>query len=129
MWVSAMPPGFCGIRLAISRSSSAVGAGPIDHFHLGEGGDIHDPGALAHRAHFECHHVVHRPCGGRKWSSLRDAVPGEPARAFEAVDLLMHRALGLQRVVQRRGLDRPAGEPVEMRERDLVAQAVVFLRP
>jgi hypothetical protein len=42
------------------------------------------------------HHVVHRTVRRKVVILLRDAVPREPARALEAVDLLEHRALGLQ---------------------------------
>ena len=96
------------------------------HLDLGEGGNIHDSDALAHRLHLVRHHVVPPGPAERVDIAGGKTVAGEPARAFPAGHLLLHRSGRLQAPVERARLHRAAREPVEVRPGDLVAQQVVL---
>ena len=102
------------------------GIRPFNH-HFGKGRDIHDPHPLAHRAHFLADHVMHHIAREGIVILLRHIARCKPARALKAIDLFMHRALGFQHLMQGRWFDRPPGQTVEMRKRNLMTQAVIFL--
>ncbi len=101
-----------------------IGAVNLD---LCKGGDIHDADAFTNGLHLGCDNIVNGVALERVVVVLRNPVPRKPAWAFEAVHLFVHSALGFQKIVQRRRLDRTPRQPVEMRERDFVTEAVVFL--
>ncbi len=102
-------------------------ARPLDQ-HLGKGRNVHDPDPLSHCAALITHDVMHLRAPERILIDGLHALGREPARAFVAKDLFEHRALVFQPLVQRRWLHRPPREPVEMRKRDLVPQAVILAR-
>ena len=58
--------------------------------------------------------------------ALLNAASREPSRPLEAEDFFEHGTFFPQQVVKRAWLDRPAGEAVEVREGDFVAQAIIF---
>ena len=92
----------------------------------GEGGDVHETHALPHRPDLFGDDVVHDVAPERIVVARGRAAAGEPARPFVTVHFLEHGARLLRPPVERRGLDGPSLQPVEVREGDLVAQAVVF---
>ena len=102
-----------------------VGAADLD---LGEGGDVHDADTLAHRPHLFADDVMHDISPEGVVIDRRRAASGEPSGPFMPVDLLEDSALGLQALIERARLDRPAGQAVEVGEGNFVAKAVVFLR-
>ena len=73
------------------------------------------PTRFAHRSDLGCNHVVNnRAAEGIVILPEPLHRPRKPARALETVDLFEHRALGLERVIERRRLDWPPGKTVEM---------------
>ena len=52
---------------------------------------------------------------------------GKPARTFVTINLFINRASFFQPVIKWAWLDRTTRKTVEMRERDFMAQAIIFL--
>ena len=79
------------------------------------------------RRHFLAHDIVHGVSRKRILVFLGDAVPCKPAWPFVPIDFFEHRSLGFQAIIERARLYRSAGKPVEMRERNFVPKAIIFL--
>ena len=92
-----------GLRREPVRNQPVEHAGRVRtrDLDLGECRDVHDAGALAHRAHLGADDVVQARAAKAVDVLRLGALGREPLRALVAVDLLEDRALGLEVVVER----------------------------
>ena len=127
---SALPPIGAGEFLwhAVGGQpiKQGIGVRPGNH-HLGKCRHIHDADGLADGPDLGGDDVIDHGSFKGIVVLLHHVVARKPAGTLEPIDLFMNRALGLQQIIKRRGLDRAACKPVEMRERNFMAQAIIFL--
>ena len=95
-----------------------IRAGNLD---LGEGGYVHDACGCANGADLAGNDLVQAAAFEAVDVPCRHTLDRKPAGALPSLDLLMHRPLVLENLMERRGLDRASRMSVEVRERDFVA--------